>query len=284
MCLVQGGHGPYLVTDDPQHLLAADWDASANTFRLLSKAEASFIFKKLLIQLAYPGDGRRTPALPAHQKLAFGSAKKFELLLKNSTGTAEENPMIVEHRRDATRKFPLPQSSRKEWKLRRPDDAKSIFPASSAEIGEQIGPHQVEGDRLWFGETFYNGEGWTGVGGFGYFDAASRSYKLISPPEIWPWSVSALLVEPDAVWLGLVHYGEGGNAPGGLLRWDRARQSLRRFDIRAEIHQIMRSQEALYLATDDGIAVLRGSEVERYIMDSEPNGRFHVVACDGGYR
>src|SRR5580658_3200125 len=56
--------------------------------------------------------------------------------------------------------YPLPQSPKKQ-----PD----------SEFNETIGPHQVEGNRLWFGVTFYDGEGWTGTGGFGYFDASTAS-------------------------------------------------------------------------------------------------------------
>jgi hypothetical protein len=38
------------------------------------------------------------------------------------------------------------------------------------------------------------------------------------------------------------------------------------------------------MATNEGIEVLRDNQVDRYIMDAPPNGRFQVVACDGGYR
>jgi hypothetical protein len=50
---------------------------------------------------------------------------------------------------------------------------------------------------------------------------ATAQYRIIAPPEIYAWSVSAILVEPDSVWLALYRRGEYGNYPGGLLRWDR---------------------------------------------------------------
>ena len=71
---------------------------------------------------------------------------------------------------------------------------------------------------------------------------------------------------------------------GGLLRWDRAMKSVRHFDLKAELRQIVRWEEALYLATDEGIEVLRGDKVYRYIVDAAPNRGFLVVACYGGYR
>ncbi|HZS54053.1 MAG TPA: hypothetical protein VFA65_06600, partial [Bryobacteraceae bacterium] len=208
--------------------------------------------------------------------------KRFQLLLNGSgQATTTGDPIIVENVGGAKREFPLPQSSRTEWVSKRAAEARS---SSREEIHEEIGPYQVEGDRLWFGKTFYNSEGSTGVGGFGYFDVRSRSYKLLEPREVWDWAISALLVEPDAIWLGLVHYGEGADISGGLLRWDRVTATARHYDLKAELHQIMRWGDDLYLATGDGIEVLRAGRIDRYIVDSMPNGKFHVVECEGGYR
>jgi hypothetical protein len=50
---------------------------------------------------------------------------------------------------------------------------------------------QPEGDKLWFGKTFYDGEGNSGVGGFGYFDTADRQYYLFTPPEVVDCAISA---------------------------------------------------------------------------------------------
>ena len=43
---------------------------------------------------------------------------------------------------------------------------------------------ETEGDRLWFGTTYYAGEGQTGVGGFGYFDAVAGAFRLIPAPGL----------------------------------------------------------------------------------------------------
>jgi hypothetical protein len=143
---------------------------------LLPETEADPIMKKVSIQTGSAGGHHyRVPALPPEQRVTFGPGKRFELFFHNQPGS--DHPTIVEHRQSTAQEFPLPQSSRREWTFKRPDEAKAISPASAADIREQIGPYQAEGDRLWFGKTFYNGEGITGVGGFGYFDAASRSYR-----------------------------------------------------------------------------------------------------------
>ena len=128
-----------------------------------------------------------------------------------------------------------------------------------SEFAEEIGPVQFYGDRLWFGKTFYDAEGKTGVGGLGYFDVAARQFTLLSPPEILDWSVSALLVEPDAVWFGLAHRGEYSTTPGGLLKWSPASQTARRFPLEAGINAIARYRDRLLLATDEGISVARSN-------------------------
>ncbi len=279
--LVQSADGLYFVTSDLHNVLAAAWDASANSFRLLPEAEASRIIEGISIQIySGPDYEYRVPVLPPKQRVTFGPGRRFEL----PSGGGDDPAVIVENRREGVQEFPLPQSSRREWSVKRPEERKAILPASAALIREQIGPYQVEGDRLWFGKTFYNGEGMTGVGGFGYFDAALRSYRLYAPPEMWKSSVSALFSEPAALWLGLARAGEGWGMSGGLLRWDRATKSVLRFDLKADLHQIVRWGDALYLATDQGIEVLRGNKVDRYIVDAARNGRFQVAACDGGYR
>ena len=54
-----------------------------------------------------------------------------------------------------------------------------VSPAFAATFDERIGPWQLTEGTLWFGKTFYDGEGHTGVGGFGYFDAARKAYRLV---------------------------------------------------------------------------------------------------------
>jgi hypothetical protein len=134
--------------------------------------------------------------------IAFGPEKRFRLSQeKNKYGS--DFPVIVEQRGQQKKSYLLLQSDLDTWREARPDDVKSGLAPDAAEMNEAIGPHQLEGDRLWFGKSFYNSEGLTGVGGFGYFDANARSWKIYSPAEIQRRSVSAILVEPDSVWLAL---------------------------------------------------------------------------------
>lgn len=55
-----------------------------------------------------------------------------------------------------------------------------------SQIAVAIGPVQIEGSRLWFGRQFYNGEGSTGIGGFGYYDCATDELREYTLPQTSP--------------------------------------------------------------------------------------------------
>lgn len=133
------------------------------------------------------------------------------------------------------------------------------------------------GDRLWFGKHFYDGEGTTGVGGFGYFDTVSRKYVLFSPPEIIDWSVDALLSEGDDLWLALGQFTEGYGRSGGLLRWNISTGQARRFETGCRVHQIIRHGNRLLLATDLGVAILENGNLQLYAINRTGDGTYNTV-------
>jgi hypothetical protein len=150
-------------------------------------------------------------------------------------------------------------------------------------IEEKIGPWQVEGDRLWFGKTFYDGEGNTGVGGFGYFDSSEKKYKIYSPREIAGWSVAAILVEPDTIWLGLIGNGEYRDCAGGLMAFDRKTQQIERFDLPDVVASIARAGEHLVIATAFGPAVLDNGRLGRFFVDKTSDGRLYVAEAAASF-
>jgi len=117
----------------------------------------------------------------------------------------------------------------------------------------------------------------TGVGGFGYFDPATKATVLYSPKEIREWSVTGMLVEPDAVWLGIAQRGEWGDHGGGILRFDRLTQQATRLPLRKIVHKIVRSGDALVLDTEFGAAIFDGSNIRRFFVDETTDGRLRVA-------
>ncbi len=198
--------------------------------------------QKQSLQIRPGGDGLEllpgvSPAIerPADPPIRFGPSKKFLMRRDEAKPWGAQRRVVEETIAGKTKQYVLPQSNCREWPIARPKA--TINPCG--EIAEEIGPAQVVGERLWFGKTFYDSEGMTGIGGFGYFDPADGAFKIFSPPEIADWSVSAILVEQDAVWLGLLYRGEYGGKPGGLLRWDSATHQITRIPVDSirELHR-----------------------------------------------
>jgi len=244
------------MTDKQQRLLV-DIDPATGEPRVLAVAEM--------------------PLLPAELDVPFGPGGRFHLSkLRDRFST----PYIAVTERQGTKDgiYLLPQTDPATWQRARPEDAKTYAHIELAEIREEIGPYQVEGERLWFGKTFYNSEGGTGLGGFGYFDPATAQYHLIAVPEIYDWSVSGILVEADSIWLALYRRGEFGNYPGGLLRWDRSAQSVQRWDMPWIATSIARAGDAIYMGATDGIAALRGDRIASYFVDRSTEGRYRMAA------
>ena len=142
---------------------------------------------------------------------------------------------------------------------------------------DSIGSWQQEGKLIWFAKNFYDGEGTTGVGGFGYFDTGERKLHLFQPREIVDWSVSALSVGADAVWMALVDNGEYGGLSGGLLRYDRKTGVFRKVALPDIAASLIQEGNEVIAATDFGLAVVNEGEVERYFVDVTTDGRLRVA-------
>jgi hypothetical protein len=213
----------------------------------------------------------------------FGAQNNFHLEHHRDTFGMRSHG-VMEMVNGQAKFYPLPQSTWEDYVRLRPKDvAMNPLAATHGEYEreEVIGPHQIEGAKVWFGKSFYDGEGERGVGAFGYFDTEARQYRLFSPPEVAPCEVSAMLVEPDAVWVGLDHQGEDiSTFPGGLLRWDRASEKARLYAIEFVVTAIERRGDGLRLDTRGGYAELRGDMVERFSVRRLAGGKTETVPID----
>ncbi len=182
------------------------------------------------------------------------------------------SPGIYEMTAGAHKFFQLPQPSYDLFARYRPKRVEDGYTKDVAILGTQIVSFQLEGRRIWFGLTFGETEGFTGVGGIGYFDTERRDYRLTYMREIADWSTSAILVEPGAIWLGL----EGAAGPGGLARYDRRTREVLRYRIPAHVNVIRRFGDRLYLGTSDGIYVVADGKVEHVRLKVELGGKYSV--------
>lgn len=216
--------------------------------------------------------------------LQFGPNGAFQLqYIKDDSGLLAHG--VVERLADGTtRLYPLPQSNLETYAQLRPADL-TRNPISSTGnqywCEETIGPHQVEGDKLWLGKSFYDSEGQRGVGAFGYFDTATRLYQLYSPPEVAPYEVSAMLVESDVVWLGLDYSSEDISVfPGGLVEWNKTTQAVRRYPIEFVVTRIEQQGGSLRLTTREGYALLTGETLQRFRVSTDANGKAETTPIE----
>ena len=172
---------------------------------------------------------------------------------------------------------PLPQSTYQEFARARPQRVKDGYAEADTDISESVGPYQEEAGRFWFGKTFYDGEGTSGVGGIGSINAAGV-YQMLRIPQLFDWSVSALLVEPDTIWAGRVLHPEGADQSGGLLEYNRRSGRANVHPVPDVVTRIAQSDGALFLGTTHGVYVFRGGERRRYRMEPDIDGRMTVVA------
>jgi len=172
---------------------------------------------------------------------------------------------------------PLPQSTYADFARLRPARVKDGYGPGS-KIREMIEAYQVTGNLIWFGKSFYDGEGITGVGTIGSFDRAAKKFAFLQIPEVVDWSVSNLLVEGDTIWAGLVRHPEGADRSGGLIRRDNKSGSSRKYDVQDVIFRIERWRDGLYLTTSNGIYVLTGERITRYRVEPDINGKSALIS------
>ncbi|GEM_PF-1210201 len=264
--------------------------AGRSPFVVLSEEESAPILAEAPLSLPSTpsGDLGSLDLRTAPAGLRFGPGKRFALEPETTQSWGTIWRAVTERDGSHTASFLLPQSSCEKYVQARQEAMRRSFPAipadrtfcggSGPEILETIGAWEIAADgRLWFGKSFYDAEGSVGVGGFGYFDPGDREFHIFSPPEVRDWSVSALRVGPDAVWLALMHRGEYGDSPGGLLRWDRSTHAVHAYSVPSIVHDIALSGTKIYLAAANGIFVLENNRLQQYIVDLRPDGRYEVV-------
>jgi hypothetical protein len=135
--------------------------------------------------LCFAQDGVPKPDLPLSGDFYLERSEDgFRL---RSHGIHERTPSVAKF-------YPVPQSDVEMYRRLRPEHLKSSLPpvltAREYQHQEVIGPYQMEGERIWFGNQYYDSEGQHGVGAFGYFDMQTRRYELFRPKEIARWEAT----------------------------------------------------------------------------------------------
>lgn len=210
--------------------------------------------------------------------MSFGPGIRFHLEQSKDDFGMRSHGIIESIGVNKTKFYPLPQSTAQDYTRLRPEDLRINPFAATAnryERQEVIGPYQIENGKIWFGKSYYDGEGERGVGAFGYFDTATRGYTLFSPPEVARYEISAILVEPDRVWIALDRFGEDiSTSPGGIVRWNRMTHEVQKYPLEFVVNSIRPEGDSLRLKTRDGYALFRDGEVRRFLPSGKPIVKF----------
>jgi hypothetical protein len=191
----------------------------------------------------------------------FGPGNRFRLEQSKDDFGVRSHGIVETLGANKTKFYPLPQSTAKDYARLRPEDLRiNPFSATADHYDRQevIGPYQIEDGRIWFGNNYYDGEGDRGVGAFGYFDTATRSYMLFSPRAVARYEISAIEVQPDVVWLALDSFGESvATSPGGLVRWNRMTHEIHKYPFKFVVSDIRVVAGSLHLKTRNGYVLFR---------------------------
>jgi hypothetical protein len=174
-----------------------------------------------------------------------------------SGGARQNSGVYVVNSRGRAQFYAVPVPSVETYTRLRTDLGKGAFAPDSPEfLNNSIGPSSFDGEKLWFANQFYDGEGQSGVGALGTFDPVTARYEMRYFPEIAPWSASVLRVENEFVWIGLMRQPEGNVYGAGILRFQKKTETVREYPISDFVTTLTRAGSALYFGTVHGVYVL----------------------------
>jgi len=229
--------------------------------------------KRLINRVAFDpnGDVSFENDVDAQRTLGISSAE-LALLRDESAFTA---PTEVPAAPALFDENPLRQSTYRDFVRERLGRVKDGYEENETTIEERVGAWQPEADGFWFGKAFYDGEGATGVGAVGFLSRSGR-YSFLTIPLVRDWSVVALTVEPEMIWLGRAHYGEYVTGSGGLLQYNRKTHASHIYPITGVIRKITHVGNGIFVVAN-GLWVIRAGRMTRFHMEPEATGRLVVV-------
>ncbi|MDH5192671.1 MAG: hypothetical protein OEW32_03190 [Nitrospira sp.] len=129
-------------------------------------------------------------------------------------------------------------------------------------IEQTVSDWTEQGGSIWFGISFYSGEGVSGVGGIGRFDPLLHKTVIRRPKVILNSSIHRIVHDGAWLWFGTVgHYECTGDPPThGLLRYKWDTNQIESFEGREDgpcgflVHDLLLEQQALWVATDLGLS------------------------------
>jgi hypothetical protein len=157
-------------------------------------------------------------------------------------------------------------------------------------VEETVGPCVEAEGALWFGLTFYEGEGSDGVGGVGRYDVATKQIEVRRPEWVRDKSIDSLAYDGGRLWLGVAQHYEHDGPSWGLATYDWKSGRLERATGAAapcgtEVHDLLLTGEELWVTTDLALARLdlASNRWSHYTVRRDGSG-FAAAQCPALYR
>jgi len=93
--------------------------------------------------------------------------------------------------------------------------------------------------------------------------------ECLDTPLVRQWSVSAVLVERDSIYVGLVDRSGADIRSGGLLRYHRASRSVTVYSVPDAIHSLARAADTMFFGTNRGAYLLKDGAFTRIVYRPE---------------
>jgi|GEM_PF-3378343 len=198
--------------DTSQRLVLISYEPhmARNAARLLSQAQHPHIYAVKGIT-SRPGYGGTI----SWQKAGYPVEGSFQLIAQGQSFAFDREKRSIELKSSGQRKtvavFPVLPSKEHQYE--------DHFYTAEYELIYAT----VYSDTIWVGFSFYEGEGFTGIGGIGFFDPVSQETGILRHPALWKCSLEALEVTSDSIYVQTVgSYELGSGVCNGLVVIDRS--------------------------------------------------------------
>lgn len=166
-------------------------------------------------------------------------------------------------------------------------------PGESREKIEETPSCTIAGNVVYFGIDFYRGEGYTGYGGLGRYDLASKRLEVRRPPALTQVPIHKIIWDGENIWAATTtNYECIGHPPAlGLIKYNWSTGTLTQFKGKKDgpcgfiIHDLLWSNGFLWVATDVGISrwSAKGDRWTHYLPDIASPRNVREGRCEAFY-
>lgn len=155
---------------------------------------------------------------------------------------------------------------------------------------EDVGACVEKNGYLWFGLTFYEGEGMDGIGGLGVYSRRTRRVEVHRPEWLRDKSIDHIVHDGRLLWFSVAQHYERGGPTHGLARYDwesRTLQTMRGDDAPCgwDVNDLAVIGDELWVATSIAVSRLElPTNRWRHFVPSADGARLEQRDCRSVYR